>query len=170
MKQMEFLRSIPIFQDWLFPELKNVYLNIEFVKFIKGDYVVHEGEALEHVFIIRSGSFTVLKRFKKPSDNSSAGAKLERQCVKGNKSPLKSERVLSKECALVYLQEKEFFAEDDVMRENLVYTYSLQCNTHEGELYRLLKRDFLLHVLVDEISVEAIKHQMNAKTEVLESK
>jgi hypothetical protein len=56
------------------------------------------------------------------------------------------------------------------MRENLVYTYSLQCNTHEGELYRLLKRDFLLHVLVDEISVEAIKHQMNAKTEVLESK
>ncbi len=59
---MEFLHRLPMFAEWNINLLKQLYLNSNkfFLKF--DDFVFKEGEESNHVYIIISGTYSVITK------------------------------------------------------------------------------------------------------------
>ncbi|KAL4452894.1 hypothetical protein ABPG74_002459 [Tetrahymena malaccensis] len=140
--QAEYIGKLPLFSNFSFQFLRDLYYNTISHKCKKGETIFQEDSSPDNVYIIKKGEFGIFKKFQvlnQVSDCIQVG-KNEQLEVK-SVNPLFHKKIIKKkEIKIMSLGEYEIIGDSDLVQSRN-REYSLKCTSLEGELL-VIKREY----------------------------
>ncbi|KAL4478332.1 hypothetical protein ABPG72_009568 [Tetrahymena utriculariae] len=140
--QAEYFGKLPLFSNFSFQFLRDLYYNTISYKCKKGETIFQEGSSPDNVYIVKKGEFGIFKKFKilnQVSDCIQIG-KNEQLEVKSVNPLFHKNIIKKKEIKIMSLGEYEVIGDSDLVQSRN-REYSLKCTSLEGELL-IIKREY----------------------------
>lgn len=141
LSQIEFLSSLKIFQHLSHSSMKKLFFHLTMQIFKRNSFVFKEYEKAEDFFIIKSGSFKILKQvlIKTPKfeENPNFSEFLDETTFNViDKLKIKTANSFKKNFEICILGPGEIFGENDLVEEK-VRESTVICDSELGELYKI---------------------------------
>ncbi|EAR98370.2 cyclic nucleotide-binding domain protein (macronuclear) [Tetrahymena thermophila SB210] len=141
-QQAEYIGKLPLFSNFSFQFLRDLYYNTISYKCKKGETIFQEGSSPDNVYIVKKGEFGIFKQFQvlNQAPDSIQIGKNEQLEVK-SVNPLFHKKMLKKkQIKIMSLGEYEVIGDSDLVQSRN-REYSLKCTSLEGELL-VIKREY----------------------------
>ncbi|EWS71295.1 cyclic nucleotide-binding domain protein (macronuclear) [Tetrahymena thermophila SB210] len=161
LKKTEYMRNCILFQDWSFNTLKYLYLSSEEISVSKGEIVFNQDDISSTVFLIKSGSFSAVKKLRV---DLSEKQKIPIQTLKQYKSKMDQMYKNLEVKVYTYSQYGIFGEEDLLLNQNR--TFSVVCESFAGELLVIQASEFFNKVM--KLSSEVIQTIQKQKEQIFE--
>ncbi|KAL4464595.1 hypothetical protein ABPG72_019051 [Tetrahymena utriculariae] len=161
LKKAEYMRNSIIFQDWSFNTLKYLYLSSEEISVSKGEIVFNQDDISSTVFLIKSGSFSAVKKLRV---NLSEKQRIPIQTLQQYKSKMDQMYKNLEVKVYTYSQYGIFGEEDLLLNQNR--TFSVVCESFAGELLVIQASEFFNKVM--KLSSDVIQTIQKQKEQIFE--
>ncbi|EAR97825.2 cyclic nucleotide-binding domain protein (macronuclear) [Tetrahymena thermophila SB210] len=175
MENLKFFSSLNAFSDYNSNLLLQIYSNSIEIKLQRNNCVFQEGDESNHVYIIKSGSFLVkqyinfsFNQMNQEQDRDDNQKFQNNQQQQINKL-LQKKKASTKQQKIVIWGEKEIFGEEDVIA-NKNRTYSIYCESQQGEIIKISKDFFISNIMQEESSKEVILSTLEQKLKEFQQK
>ncbi|KAL4502264.1 hypothetical protein ABPG72_000499 [Tetrahymena utriculariae] len=146
--------------------IKQLYFNAIFKKYAPNEFVIISGEALEAMFIVKSGQYKLVKEYNRKKilnedqEIDEEHEEKEQQVLNQGKYFLQLQKQKKKLISILDLGKGQIFGYEDFLKKNSVYSYGIVCK-EAGEVIMIRANDFRKRLLSDKLAMIYLRQQMN---------
>ncbi|EAR84263.2 cyclic nucleotide-binding domain protein (macronuclear) [Tetrahymena thermophila SB210] len=180
--KLAYLESLAFLQEINKGYLRDIYSRSDFKSFVNKQSVFLEGEEADAMYIVTKGTFKAMKKFyvKGPQENDLSQKRLEDQAIEQFR--VKEKKLEFKVMQIMTFNQNEYFGEEELIekKNNFVdnkessdsskRSYTVICESVEGELLRIRKQLFRAKVMGDYNGERYMLEHVRQKKNMLKAK